>query len=100
MPKQPARVMLDVSISPASDVPLHRQLYSAVRALILDGRLRSGERLPSTRVMARDLRVSRTTVVNALEQLALEGYVQGRVGSGTRVAPSIPIDVRRLTLTR
>jgi GntR family transcriptional regulator/MocR family aminotransferase len=68
--------------------------------LILDGRLRAGDRLPSTRMLARDLRLSRTTVVNALEQLALEGYVQGRVGSGTRVATAIPADVRRLALSR
>ena len=59
---------------------------TALRQAIRDGRLRVGDRLPSTRTLAADLGVSRSTVVAAFEQLAAEGYVTGEVGSATRVA--------------
>ena len=48
-----------------------------------------GYRLPSTRSLAERLRISRNTVLSAYEELAAEGLVQGRVGSGTRVRGSV-----------
>jgi GntR family transcriptional regulator/MocR family aminotransferase len=70
--------------------PLHRQLHAGYRAAILDGRLRPGQRLPSTRSLASDLAVSRVPVVMAFEQLAAEGFVEGRVGAGSFVANALP----------
>ncbi|WP_462384280.1 MocR-like pyridoxine biosynthesis transcription factor PdxR [Pseudomonas sp. Marseille-QA0892] len=64
---------------------LARQLYEQIRERVLDGRLRSGTRLPSSRGLAILLGVSRNTVVDALDQLYAEGYVTGRVGDGTYV---------------
>jgi GntR family transcriptional regulator/MocR family aminotransferase len=69
---------------------LHRQVYRALRGAILGGRLRAGERLASTRTLARDLGVSRNTVLQAYEQLVAEGYAAGREGSGTYVAEALP----------
>src|SRR5688572_12976536 len=71
-------------------VPLHRQLYEALREAILSGRLRPGARLPSTRTLAADLGASRNTVLAAFGQLLTEGYVEGRVGAGTTVASTLP----------
>lgn len=65
---------------------LARQLYQALRERILDGRLRSGTRLPAGRELAEVLGVSRNTVGRALDQLYAEGYVHTRVGDGTYVA--------------
>ena len=65
---------------------LHRQLYRALRAAILEGRLEAGARLPGTRALARELGVSRNTVLQACEQLVAEGYATGRPRSGTFVA--------------
>ena len=70
--------------------PLHRQLYDGLRDAILEGRLRPGQRLPATRTLARDLRVSRLPVVAAFEQLVDEGYVASRVGAGTFVSSAFP----------
>ncbi|HSS00489.1 MAG TPA: PLP-dependent aminotransferase family protein, partial [Kofleriaceae bacterium] len=70
--------------------PLHRQLYDGYREAILDGRLRPGQRLPSTRTLAHDLDVSRIPVVTAFEQLVAEGYVESRVGAGSFVSPALP----------
>ena len=70
--------------------PLADQLYDGLRKRILTGRIAAGTRLPSTRVLATELAVSRNTVLTAFERLASEGYVIGRVGAGTRVASTSP----------
>jgi len=69
---------------------MHHRLYNALRAAMLEGRLPAGARLPSTRALAAQLGVARGTVVAVFEQLTSEGYVTGRVGSGTAVAPRLP----------
>jgi GntR family transcriptional regulator/MocR family aminotransferase len=70
--------------------PAYRWLYSALRAAILQGQLRPGTRLPSTRDLAAQYRLSRGTVVAAFAQLTAEGYVDGTVGSGTHVRAVLP----------
>src|SRR5262249_56483392 len=74
--------------------PMHRQLYEGYRDAILDGRLRPGQRLPSTRTLARDLHISRIPVVTAFEQLVAEGYVDSRVGAGSFVSSALPESAR------
>jgi GntR family transcriptional regulator/MocR family aminotransferase len=69
---------------------LSAQVYAALRRSILAGELAAGARLPSTRLLARDLAVSRNTVLLAYDQLLAEGYVHGRTGSGTFVARAVP----------
>jgi len=69
-----------------ADITLTRQLYGQLREAIVAGAFPAGMRLPSTRALARDLAISRNTVSAAFEQLALEGYVTARAGSGTRIA--------------
>ncbi len=71
-------------------LPLHRQLYESLRRAILDGKLGPGERMPSSRDLAQDLKLSRNTVVAALNQLSVEGYLISRVGSGTYVNDHVP----------
>lgn len=66
--------------------PLWQQVYQALRGAILSGALPPRARLPATRVLAKELRVSRNTILLAYEQLLAEGYVVGQVGSGTYVA--------------
>ncbi|MEW6637338.1 MAG: PLP-dependent aminotransferase family protein [Actinomycetota bacterium] len=87
-----------VSVDRSSAVPLHRQLYENLRAAILGGRLSAGTRLPSTREFAAVLGVSRNTVTNAYVQLLAERYLEGRVGSGTYVARSLPEESLRARL--
>ncbi len=78
------------TFKPGSALPLHRQLYESIRDGILQGQLSGGARLPSSRTLQRDLGVSRNTVLSALEQLAAEGYLVGRRGSGVFVAATLP----------
>lgn len=82
-----------ISLERTSALPLHRQLYEAIREAILFGSLRKGLRLPSTRYLASELRVSRNIVVIAFEQLLAEGYLESRTGSGTFVTNTLPEEV-------
>src|SRR5215831_2016368 len=69
-----------------SDDPLHSQLEGRLREAIRSGRLRTGERLPSSRELATELGLSRGLVQDCYAQLQAEGYLESRVGSATRVA--------------
>jgi len=66
-----------------------------VRRAIVDGILTPGARLPSSRTLAEDLGVSRTTTLLAYDQLLAEGYLASRQGSGTFVARELPDDLPR-----
>ena len=65
---------------------LQGQIYRALRDMALDGRLAPGSVLPSTRNLARALGVARSTVVEALERLKAEGYLETRAGAAARIA--------------
>ena len=79
-----------IQLDRRSHVPLQRQLFEGFRAAILDGTLAAGTRLPPTRELAAELRVSRNCVVNAFRYLAAQGLVVADAGGGTRVA-SLPL---------
>jgi GntR family transcriptional regulator/MocR family aminotransferase len=77
---------VDVHLVLDSARGLSDQIYRNLRLAIVEGRLVPGQRLPASRELARQLDVSRNTVATAYERLAAEGFVTGRVGSGTFVA--------------
>jgi GntR family transcriptional regulator/MocR family aminotransferase len=87
--------ILHLDVDRSSRVPIHRQIYGGLRRAVLDGRLRPGQRVPSTRALAVELDVSRLPVLTAYEQLLHEGYLVGRVGSGTFVSAALPDDLLR-----
>src|SRR2546423_946796 len=92
-----------ITLDAGSETPLYRQLYDSLREAILAGQLAPGTRLQSSRERAKELNVSRNTVVNAFEQLLAEGYLEGQVGSGTYVSRALPeelLNVKTLTLSR
>ncbi len=65
--------------------PLHRQLLDQLRLAIESGRLPGGSKLPSTRIFADEIGVSRNTVLQVFDALTAEGFLQGKVGSGSFV---------------
>ncbi|RUR80226.1 PLP-dependent aminotransferase family protein [Chlorogloeopsis fritschii PCC 9212] len=77
-------------LQPQDSTPLYRQLYERLRLAILTEQLTAGVQLPSTRSLASELGVSRNTVLLAYDQLLAEGYIEGKVGSGTTVAQVLP----------
>ena len=92
-----ASTSLLIRIDPAVGGGLQQQVYQGIRRAILDGVVKPGARLPSSRELAADLRVSRTTTLLAMDQLAAEGYVVSRSGSGTFVAGALPDERPRTT---
>ncbi len=81
---------LALQIEPEASEPLHRQIYEQIRVAILTGRVRSHQKLPASRQLAKSLSVSRTTVIQSYDQLISEGYLQTRQGAGTFVCGQIP----------
>src|SRR5262245_2500692 len=88
--------LLTVPLDPAAPAPLFHQLYDGLRRSILDGSLAPGTRLPASRGLARELSVSRNTVLNAYEQLLAEGYLEGKIGSGTYVHRTLPEEMTQV----
>ncbi len=84
------RVLPVIAVDRGSETPLHRQVYDGFRSAILRGDLRPGQRVPSSRDLAAELRISRLPVLNAYAQLMAEGYFESRAGAGTFVAGDLP----------
>ena len=96
MPKAVSSLELTLDKRPQHQT-LTSWLYAQLRLAILEGRLRSGSRLPASRDFARQYGLSRGTVVSVFERLQAEGYVSCRVGSGTWVNRMEPVDTVRIT---
>ena len=82
-----------IALDSHSAIPLHQQVYEALRQAILTGRLAPQQRLPSTRALAKTLNIARSTVTQSYDQLLSEGYLQTVVGSGTYVCDQLPDDL-------
>jgi GntR family transcriptional regulator/MocR family aminotransferase len=80
---------VDIHLTLDRAAPLRAQLERELRSAIRSGRLRSGAKLPPSRVLADELRVSRGVVVEAYSQLVAEGYLVARSGDGTRIADGL-----------
>src|SRR6266852_2943246 len=81
-----------IALDYRTKTPMYRQLYDWFRTAIIAGQMRPGQRVPSTRSLAAELKISRIPVLNAYEQLLAEGYFETFVGAGSCVARSIPDD--------
>src|SRR5499427_2416210 len=90
MKKVPSGIVPAIQVQERGSTSLYRQVYVGYRKAILDGSLRTGQRVPSTRVLAVELGISRMPVLDAYAQLLAEGYFESRVGSGTVVSTSLP----------
>ena len=99
MPKTLSTLPLNLG-QRARGTPLYRWLYDELRSAILAGHLRPGARLPATRDLAAQYGLSRPTIVTAFEQLRSEGYVEGKVGSGTYVSKTLPDELLQAPRTK
>jgi GntR family transcriptional regulator / MocR family aminotransferase len=82
--------VVPIKLESSHRTTLQEQIYSSIRCSILEGLIGADHRLPSTRALAAELGVSRTTVMGALEHLQAEGYLVTRRGSGTYIAKQLP----------
>jgi GntR family transcriptional regulator / MocR family aminotransferase len=92
MKRVPTTFLPPIALAHHSKAPFYRQLYDWFRGAIIKGQMRPGQRVPSSRGLAAELKISRMPVVIAYEQLLAEGYFETFVGNGTCIARSIPDD--------
>lgn len=90
MKKIASGILPVIAVDRKSPKALHQQIYDAYRAAIVSGSLRPGQRVPSTRLLATELGVSRVPVLNAYAQLLAEGYLESVVGAGTMISRLLP----------
>lgn len=84
---------LVITLDHNSSRSLHQQVYEELRWAILTGRLLPGQKVPSTRALADNLQVSRTTITQSYDRLLSEGYLETMTGSGTYVCAQLPDDL-------
>src|SRR6202044_357475 len=96
MKRLPASFLPPIALDRKSKIAMYRQLYDWFRHAITSNQLRPGQRVPSTRNLAAELKISRIPVLGAYEQLLAEGYLETFTGAGTCVAKSIPEEASRL----
>jgi GntR family transcriptional regulator/MocR family aminotransferase len=84
-------LLWSVSIDHQSPRSISSQLHGALRDLILAGGIGVGERLPASRTLARELGLSRTTVIEAFDRLTAEGLIESRVGAGAFVSAALEL---------
>ncbi len=77
---------MDIIISNSSNVPIYEQIKEQIKSKIISNELVVGEKLPSIRSLAHDLRISVITTKNAYEELEREGYVETIPAKGTYIA--------------
>ena len=84
-------LLLSVTIDHQSPRSISSQLHGALRDLILAGGIGVGERLPASRTLARELGLSRTTVIEAFDRLTAEGLIESRIGAGAFVSAALEL---------
>jgi len=77
---------LSFSISPASDVPIFKQIAQHIQQAVARGQLRVGEQAPAVRVLAETLTINPNTVARAYQELIRDGMLESRTGRGVFVA--------------
>ena len=81
--------MIYINLNRENSLSLSKQIYNFIRESIFNGTLKEGEKLPSTRELAKYHNIARNVVIESYEQLMAEGYIYAKNGSGTYVAEGI-----------
>jgi GntR family transcriptional regulator/MocR family aminotransferase len=81
--------MYGIIIKPDQAVSQFRQLYEQLRDKIINGQIPVSAKLVSSREMAAELQLSRAVVLEVIDQLKVEGYLETRHGSGTYITPGL-----------
>ncbi len=90
---------IQLSIDSSSGVPFYRQIIQLIEHAILAGKLAPGDKLPTIRALAIELKINPNTIAKAYSELELRGIVTTQVGSGTFVS-AMPTDSARDELLR
>ena len=78
---------MDLIISSKTSKPIYEQISSQIKEMVMTGKLKPGDPIPSMRALARSLHISVITVQKAYDALPVEGFIETAVGRGTFIAP-------------
>lgn len=78
---------MDLIISSKTSKPIYEQISSQIKEMVMCGKLKPGDPIPSMRALARSLHISVITVQKAYDELQVEGFIETAVGRGTFIAP-------------
>jgi GntR family transcriptional regulator len=88
--KVPETGPINFSLDPANGVPIYRQIIQQIEYAILSGRMRPGDRLPTIRALAVELKTNPNTIAKAYGELEIRGILATQVGSGTFISDKKP----------
>jgi GntR family transcriptional regulator len=79
------------SLDPANGVPIYRQIIQQIEYAVLSERMKAGDKLPTIRSLAVELKTNPNTIAKAYSELEIRGIVETQVGSGTYISNKKPI---------
>jgi GntR family transcriptional regulator len=82
---------INFSLNPANGVPIYRQIIQQIEYAILSNRMRPGDRLPTIRSLAVELKTNPNTIAKAYGELEIRGVLATQVGSGTYISDKKPV---------
>ena len=91
---------MNIYIDNKSGAPIYDQIYTQIKGLIISGKLREDDPLPSIRALAKDLRISVVTTKRAYDELEREGFIYTIAAKGCFVAPQNVELIRETNLRR
>jgi GntR family transcriptional regulator len=103
--------MIAITINPADEVPIYRQIMRQITEAVVTGKLRRGDKLASHRELSEQIVVAPLTVKKAYDELEALGYIETRRGRGTFICAQLPrldreeqikqvrLDARRLVIS-
>ena len=82
---------INFTLDPSNAVPIYRQIIQQIEYAILSGRMKPGDRLPTIRSLAVDLKTNPNTIAKAYGELEIRGILATQVGSGTYISDKKPV---------
>ena len=79
------------TLDPANGTPIYRQIIQQIEYAILSGRVKNGDKLPTIRTLAVDLKINPNTIARAYSELEIRGILETQVGSGTYISDKEPV---------
>jgi GntR family transcriptional regulator len=82
---------LNFTLDPVNGVPIYRQIIQQIEYAILSGRMKAGDRLPTIRALAVELKTNPNTIARAYNEMEIKGILVTQVGSGTYISDKKPV---------
>jgi len=83
--------IINFSLDPVNGTPIYRQIIQQIEYAILSGRMKSGDKLPTIRSLAVELKTNPNTIARAYGELEIRGILETQVGSGTYISDKKPV---------